>query len=158
MIFVTVGTHSQGLDRLIKKMDEIAGKIDEEVIMQIGSSKYRPKNARYFDFINDFENIIELNRKARIVVCHGGAGTIITALDEGTPVIAVPRLKKYEEHINDHQLELVDALSTSGKILAVYDIELLEKALNSPFVNSHKNFEDNNRMVRAIKNYLDELN
>ncbi len=158
MIFVTVGTHSQGLDRLIKKMDEIACKIDEEVVMQIGSTKYRPKNARYFDFIEDFERIKELNRKARVVVCHGGAGTIITALDEGKPVIAVPRLKEHGEHINDHQLELVDALSNNGKILAVYDIDLLEEALSSPFVNSHKKSHGDNRLARAIRNYLDGLN
>ena len=158
MIFVTIGMHSQGFDRLIKKMDEIAGKIDEEVIMQIGSTKYKPKNARYFDFIKDFEKIKELNKTARVVVCHGGAGTIITALEEGKPVIAVPRLKKHREHINNHQLELVDALSNNGKILAVYDINLLDEALNNPFINSHKKSNANSDIVGAIKNYLDRLN
>ena len=38
MIFVTVGMHTAGFERLVKKMDEIAGKIDEEVIMQIGGT------------------------------------------------------------------------------------------------------------------------
>lgn len=156
MIFVTVGMHSQSFDRLIKKMDEIAGKIDEEVIIQTGSSKYKPKNAKYFDFTDNFENIIELNSKARIVVCHGGAGTIITALDAGKPVIAVPRLKKYGEHINDHQLELVDALSYNNKILAINNTEMLENALNSSFINSHKKL-DNKKMISSIKNYLDCL-
>jgi UDP-N-acetylglucosamine transferase subunit ALG13 len=47
MIFVTVGTHYQGFDRLIRKMDEIAGKIEEDVIMQIGSTQYKPINAKY---------------------------------------------------------------------------------------------------------------
>ena len=158
MIFVTTGTHSQGFDRLIQKMDEIAGKINEEVIMQIGSAKYKPKNAKFFNFINDFEKIKELNKKARVVVCHGGAGTIITALEEDKPVIAVPRLKKFNEHINDHQLELVNALSDCGRIFAVYDIELLEKALNSPFVVSHKKFKRDTRIIANIKNYLDRMN
>jgi len=139
-------------------MDEIASKIDEEVIMQIGTSRYKPKNAVYFDFINDFEKVKKLNRKARVVVCHGGAGTIITALDEGKPVIAVPRLKKYGEHINDHQLELVDVLSNIGKILAVYDIELLEKALKNPFANNNKKVERDHNIVRKIREYLDMLN
>jgi UDP-N-acetylglucosamine transferase subunit ALG13 len=150
--------HSQNFDRLIKKMDEIAGKINEEVIIQIGSSKYKPKNATYFNFTDNFENIIELNKKARIVVCHGGAGTIITALNEGKPVIAVPRMKKYKEHINDHQLELVDALSKNNKILAVHNIELLENALNSSFINSSKNLVDNKKMVNSLKDYLNCLN
>lgn len=150
--------HSQSFDRLIKKMDEIAGKIKEEVIIQIGSSKYKPKNAKYFDFTDNFENIIELNKKARVVVCHGGAGTIITALNEGKPVIAVPRRKKYKEHINDHQLELVVALSKNNKILAVHNIELLENALNSSFINSRKNLVDNKKMVNSLKDYLNCLN
>ena len=58
MIFVTTGTHSQGFDRLIQKMDEIAGKINEEVIMQIGSAKYKPKNAKFFNFIKLLNNFI----------------------------------------------------------------------------------------------------
>ena len=51
MIFVTDGTHYQGFDRLITKMDEVAGKIDDEVAIQIGSSKYHPKNAKWFTFL-----------------------------------------------------------------------------------------------------------
>jgi UDP-N-acetylglucosamine transferase subunit ALG13 len=156
MIFVTVGMHSQGFDRLIKKMDEIAGKIDEEVVMQIGSAKYKPKNAKYFDF-KDSQKIQELSHRARLVVCHGGAGTIIVALEQGVPVIAVPRLKRYYEVIDDHQLELVNALAKDGKIMVVYDIDKLERVLNSPFVNSPMKIKKDNRMVRALREYINEL-
>ena len=100
----------------------------------------------------------ELNKKARIVICHGGAGTIITALEEGKPVIAIPRLKKYNEHINNHQLELVDALSNNGKILVVHDIEMLENALKNPFIDSKKKINGNNEIVNNLRNYLDGLN
>lgn len=157
MIFVTVGMHSQGFDRLIKKMDEIAGKIDEEVVMQIGSTKYKPKNAKCFDFIRDFQKIQDLNREAKVVVCHGGAGTLIVALDQGTPAIAVPRLKCYNEHINDHQLELVNALANDGKIMAVYEIDKLEKALNSPFVNSPMKIKKDDKIVVALREYIKKL-
>ena len=158
MIFVTVGMHQEGFDRLIKKMDEIAGNIDEEVIMQIGSTEYQPRNAKYFEFTEDFQRVQELNRKARVVVCHGGAGTIITALEQGTPVIAVPRLKRYGEHINDHQLELVDALVEEGKVMAVYDVEELEGALNNLILNSSLKIEKDERLVNALKEYMEELN
>ncbi len=110
MIFVTVGLHNQGFDRLIKKMDEIAGTIDEDVIMQIGHTNYTPKNATYFRFKDDFSEIVNLNKNARLVVCHGGAGSIIAALEQKTPVIAVPRLKKFREHLNDHQFEISPGL------------------------------------------------
>ena len=157
LIFVTVGTHSQGFNRLIKKMDEIAGKSTEKIIMQIGSTTYKPKNAEYFEFTENNQVIRELNRKARFIVCHGGAGTIIAALDEGTPVIAVPRRKKYHEHVNDHQLELVQALEKSGKITALYDIEKLESTLNPPVVKSKTNVTKENGLVTALRSYVDGL-
>ena len=158
MIFVTVGMHTKGFDRLIEKMDEIAGKIDEEVIMQIGSTKYKPKNARYFEFIEDFQRVQELNRKARVVVCHGGAGSIINALEQGTPVIAVPRLKRYGEAIDDHQLELVDALAEEGKIMAVHDINNLENALlDVDKSRTEINVDGGEMLTFALKRYVSEL-
>lgn len=156
MIFVTVGSHYEGFERLVKKMDEIAGKIDEEVIMQIGYTKYKPKNAEYFDFIKSYKEIQELNRKARVVVCHGGAGAIITALEQGTPVIAVPRLKKYREHTDDQQLDIVKAMAEEEKIIAVYDVEELENALKSASEGSIK-IEKDRGLVNFMKNYLSSL-
>ena len=37
-------------------MDEIAEKIEEKVIMQIGYTKYQPKNAEFFDFVDAVRN------------------------------------------------------------------------------------------------------
>jgi len=156
VIFVTVGMHSQGFDRLIKKMDEVSGKIDEEVIMQIGSTKYKPKNAKYFDF-KDSEEMKELYQNARLVVCHGGAGTILTSLEQGMPVIAVPRLKRFNESIDDHQLELVDALAEGGKIQAVYDMGKLETTLKNPPMNPPTKSKKDDGVVRALREYIREL-
>jgi UDP-N-acetylglucosamine transferase subunit ALG13 len=143
-------------DRLVKKMDEIAGIIDEEVIMQIGKSIYKPKNAKYFDFI-DSEKITELTNEARIIVCHGGAGTIISALEMGKQVIAVPRLKRYNETLDDHQKELIEVLANAGKIIAVYDVENLMEALNSPFDPSQIKLGINNSLVKALRKYINGL-
>lgn len=156
MIFVTIGTPSQGFPRLIKKMDEIAGNIEEKVIMQIGHENYKPKNAEYFDFVVNFDKIRELNQKARVVVCHGGIGAIITALEQGTPVIAVPRLKKYGEENDDHQLETVKALVKEGIIKAVYEVDGLEKALKDINANSI-NIPRNKNIVRFLKSYITNL-
>jgi UDP-N-acetylglucosamine transferase subunit ALG13 len=156
LIFVTVGNHYQGFERLIRKMDEIAGMIDEKVIMQIGYGKYKPKNVEYFDFIESYKEIQELNQKARVVVCHGGAGAIITALEQGTPVIAVPRLKKYAEHTDDQQLDIVTAMAEEGKIIAVYDVDKLEKVLKSIGKKSIE-IEKDRRLVNFLKDYLSNL-
>lgn len=155
MIFVTVGSHYQGFDRLIKKMDEIAGKIDEKVIMQIGHTEYKPANAEYFDFVDDFQEIERLNREARVVVSHAGAGSILTALKLGSPVIVVPRLKKYDEHMDDHQLEIADAMSSKEGVFTVYDVDDLELHLNDNFlIDSHLN---KNKLVDSLKQYLATL-
>ncbi len=132
MIFVTVGTHTQGFERLIKAMDELvgSGKIKENVVMQIGNTKYEPKNCEYFRF-ESFKKILELNRSARVIITHAGAGCIITALQFGKTLIIVPRYKKFGEHVNDHQCDLASALDKERKAINVSDISSLEAALKS---------------------------
>jgi beta-1,4-N-acetylglucosaminyltransferase len=129
MIFVTVGMHYQGFERLICKMDEIAGKIDEEVVMQIGSTQYIPKAAKYFEFVDSDLTIMAHFKNARVIVSHAGAGTLLNALNLGKPIIVVPRLKMFGEHIDDQQLELAEALSTQGRAIAINDINELEESL-----------------------------
>lgn len=102
MIFVTTGVQMP-FDRLICKMDEIAGRIDEEVIMQIGQSQYIPVHAKYFRLMEN-DKIKKLNRDARVVVSHAGIGSILTALEQHTPVLILPRLKMLGEAWDDHQL------------------------------------------------------
>jgi len=156
IIFVTVGLHSKGFDRLIKKMDDIAGEIDEKVIIQIGSTKYIPKNAEYFDFI-DIKSLTKLIKEARIIVCHGGAGTIITSLELKKPVIAVPRLKKFNESIDDHQFELIDALAKDGKILTVKNIDQLGDVIKNIDQNKIEIEMERGQLISALKNYISTL-
>lgn len=152
MIFVTVGNHNQGFDRLIKKMDEIAGITDEQVIMQIGYTTYKPVNAEYFSFLESFEEILRLNREARVVVSHAGAGSIVTALKEKTPVIVVPRLKRYDEHMNDHQLEIAKAMSENKNVTVIYDVEDLDDYLKLDF-NFVEEFV-NDKLSTQLKKYI----
>ncbi len=156
MIFVITGMGWAQFNRLIQKMDEIAGMIDEEVIMQIGNTEYKPINAKYFDFI-DAERVAELTKRARVIVCHGGAGTIISALEQGKQVIAVPRLKMYNETLDDHQKELIEVLADAGKIKAVYDVENLMDALNSPFATSCAKNVINKSLTKTLKKYINDL-
>lgn len=154
MIFVTVGTHYQGFERLVKKMDEIAGKIDDEVIMQIGYTKYEPKNAKWFRFLEREEDILELYKKADVIVAHAGAGTLLTALSFGKPIVVVPRLKKFGEHVDDQQLELAEALESMGKAIAVYDIEKLEEAIKKARSLKYKPIKRERRLANFLKEYL----
>ena len=132
-------------------MDQIAGRIDEEVIMQIGRTEYTPRNAKYFQFTTA-EELRKLCQKARVVVTHG-AMTIIDALEQGTPVVVVPRLKRYNEVIDDHQLGFVRELEKEGKVIAVYDVEEIEEALKKADLKPPELAKDR-RLVGALKGYI----
>lgn len=151
MIFVTVGSHYQGFDRLVKKMDEIAGKIDEKVIMQIGNTKYKPVNAEHFEFA-EYSKIQKLNSDARIVVSHAGVGSILTALEQKTHLIIFPRLKRYSEVVDDHQLEIAKELSENPNVTIVNDVEDLEESLKTIFSFVEESSE--NRLVYSLKKYI----
>jgi len=156
MIFVTVATHFQGFDRLIREMDLIAGKINEEVIAQIGSTKYQPKNIKYFTYIEE-ELILKLYKESRIIVTHAGAGTLLTILKYKKPVIIVPRLKKYNEHVDDHQLELAEVLKNKDNVIIVYDIENLEDALTKADKLTYTEFKQNKELVFFLKDYIGRM-
>lgn len=118
MIFVTVGSRNYPFDRLFKKLDSLYedGVLTDEMFAQIGTSKYVPKHFEYRDYISpqEFDERVE---KADIIVSHGASGSIMNALNKGKKVIAVSRLKKYGEHINDHQIQNNEALSANGYVL-----------------------------------------
>ncbi len=124
MIFVTVGTHYQGFERLISAVDKLIekNKIKDTVIMQIGYSKYIPKNCKWFKFIEPDEFLKYCNN-SDIIISHGGIGSIIPPLKFKKKLIIVPRLKKFNEHTNDHQLQITKELERQKKIIAIYDGE-----------------------------------
>lgn len=126
MIFVTVGSRNYPFDRLFKKIDELyeRGILTEPMFAQIGTSTYVPRNYQYKDFISQ-EEFLEHIKKADIVVSHGASGSIMKALNEGKKVIAVTRLEKYGEHINDHQIQNNEAFRDNGYVLMA-DLELTD--------------------------------
>jgi len=156
LIFVTVGTHERGFDRLVKAVDDLigSGKIKEKVIIQTGYTEYIPKNCDSFKF-TDYDNIVELCKKASIVISHGGVGSIITPLELGKPVIVVPRLKRFNEHTNDHQLQIVKELERQEKIIPVYDIKNLENALEEARKVGNKKYnKQRSKILDIVSNYL----
>lgn len=137
MIFVTIGTHPDQFDRLIRRIDEIAPMIKEEIIVQRGFTRYKPKNIKYFDFTNDMDKYY---KQARIVIAQSATSLIEFILKYGKPVITVPRESKYNEHINDHQLEFAEYFSAKANVLMIRDMknltpQLLKKYNKKPKIN-----------------------
>ena len=59
----------------------------------------------------DREKFSELISKCDILITHGGVGSIITGLQNNKKVIVAPRLAKYNEHMNDHQIQITENFS-----------------------------------------------
>lgn len=120
MIFVTVGSRPYPFDRLFKMIDELyeKGALSGEMFAQVGTSTYVPKHFSFADFISpkEFEERIQ---NADIVISHGASGSIMKALNAGKKVVAVARLEKYGEHINDHQIQMIQAFAMNGYVLPV---------------------------------------
>lgn len=131
MIYATVGTMFLDYPRLILKMDEIARDTGEKVIIQIGLGSTIPRHCEYFDF-KPRDEVIAIQRQARVIVCHAGIGSVIDALQAKRPVIVVPRRKAMREHMTDHQMDLAEAVQRRGWGRTIVDIDELPDACANP--------------------------
>lgn len=160
-IFVTVGSRNYPFDRLFKKLDELCeeGVIKGEMFAQTGTSTYQPKHFKYQDFVSQDE-FLKWVEWSDIVVSHGASGSIMKALNAGKKVIAVTRLEKYGEHINDHQIQNNEAFAQNGYVVAVFEMEELAKAFESFYngTDGTKPWENKNPLaiVKMIDQFIQE--
>lgn len=118
MIFITLGTQACNFSRCMRMVEEIikSFKIDEPIIAQVGHTSYNSSLISCFDFVSE-QQYQDLISSARIVISHAGTGALFSSIKKGKKVIAVARLKKYGEMVDDHQKEIVAKLSSEGYIL-----------------------------------------
>ena len=135
-------------------MDEIAPNLSEEVVMQIGSTNYTPINTKWYPYLNSKE-ITKYYISSSIIISHGGAGTILDILSIGKPLIIVPRLKRYNEIIDDQQIELAEYLSKNGRATCIYDVNDLAITIHS-ILDSHRNINqyENDNQKNQLARYL----
>ena len=158
MIYVTLGTQDKSFKRLLESIDkEIKnGNIKDKVIVQAGCTKYDTKNMELFDLIDkdDFEKYMA---ECDLLITHGGIGSIISGLKNGKKVIACPRLAKYNEHINDHQLQIVERFAESGYILAYYENDNLKDILEKVKKFKPNKYKSNTKnIIKLITDYIDK--
>ena len=160
MIFVTLGTQKFQFDRLLADIDKLIdeGIICDEVFAQRGYSKYVPLNYKYVDFLSQDDFNKYLN-DCSFLITHGGVGSIMSGLKAGKKIIIYPRLKRYGEHIDDHQIEIAKKYTQLGYCLSVSEgIDLVDCILNiNSFYPQHKILTNNNSMlIRNIIKFLNE--
>ena len=163
MIFVTVGTHEQPFDRLIKAIDhfKISTNTDESIIIQTGYSTYEPVNCTWRKFFS-YQDMVKNITEAEIIITHGAPSSFIMPLQIGKIPIVIPRQKSFGEHVNDHQLEFCRTVESKlNNIILVENILNLEdtiinypekcKGKRSDLDTNNKNFNrELNRLVEEL--------
>ena len=157
MILITLGTQDKSFKRLLDAVQQQIdnGNIKDKVIVQAGHTKYNSEDMEIFDLI-PYEKFDEYVNKCDILITHGGVGSIITGLKNNKKVIAAPRLSKYKEHTNDHQLQIIDNFTKAGYILPLYDFDKLDQVLKQAVKFKPKKYQSNtNNMIKLIEEYID---
>jgi UDP-N-acetylglucosamine transferase subunit ALG13 len=95
-------------------------------------------------------------RQSRVVVTHGGVGSMLDAIKASRPVIVIPRMAIPSEVVNDHQVELATALAQRNLITLVYDPESLERALNLPSLPIGR-ISPPTDLIRALRESIERL-
>lgn len=159
MIFVTLGTVKWQFSRPLIEIEKAVKQnlINEEIIVQNGYTPFESKFLKTISFLSTKE-IDEMYKKASVVIVQGGTGSIIKGVKLGKKIIVVPRLKKYNEHIDDHQLEITNEMAKQNQIIPWYEkdniVTLLEKTKKfypAPFISGR------DKIISELENFIDNI-
>lgn len=161
MIFVTVGTHEQQFDRLVKAVDDLKldKVINEPVYVQTGYSTFEPTHCDHSRFL-PYAQMKEYMKVADVVITHGGPSSFIEAMAAGKVPVVVPRRGDLEEHVNNHQVDFVRTVAErQGGIIPVFDVDDLPVAIerarqvsnDASFKSHNEEFcYELNRLIRSL--------
>ncbi|MBQ7434850.1 MAG: beta(1,3)galactosyltransferase EpsH [Oscillospiraceae bacterium] len=155
-IFITVGSQKFQFNRLLSAVDRLVseGRITDEVFAQIGSGDYVPQHFPSRPFLDQDAFAARLDW-ADIVLTHGGTGVIINAVKRGKKVIAVPRLARYGEHVDDHQIELLRQFEELELICRWDDCGTLDEAVALVKKTDYRPYQSNTRaIIDSIEDFI----
>lgn len=157
MILVLLGTQNYSFRRLLEEIQKCIDKglISQEVIVQSGGTKFTSSQMKLFSLIGQ-ENLKEMISKADLIITHGGVGSIVSSVKLHKKVIAVPRLEKYGEVSNDHQIQIIETFANEGFIIGLHDVSELEDALQKVKDFEPKTLKSNTEnIIKLIRNYIE---
>lgn len=151
MILVTLGTQDKSFKRLLNAVQKCIDDkvINEEVIVQTGCTKYNSKDMKIFDLMSQ-EQLDKYRKQARIIITHAGVGSILDSLRLDKKIIAAARLKKYHEHTNDHQLQILNNFANDGYIIKLENFDDLSSILNNIDSFNPKKYDGNNEKIKNM--------
>lgn len=157
MILILLGTQDNSFHRLLEEVQRLIDKkiITEKVVVQAGRTKYESKDMEIYSLMPE-EDLKEIMERSDLVITHGGVGSIVMALKMGKKVIAVPRLSEFGEHINDHQIQIIDSFNSQEFLIGVTNLKDLEKALEKSKEFTPKKFKsETEHMINLIEEFID---
>lgn len=140
-----MGTQKQLIERLVNSIVESESLKSENFIIQSTVPYESTKNQKNIEVIGlvSSSDLQKLVAQASLVISHGGTGSIIGALEQKKKVIAVPRLSKYDEHIDDHQLELVDAFASANYVIKYGEDDSIDELIHQARTFTPKQYISN---------------
>ena len=160
MILVMLGTQNNDFHRLLDEIEKNIenGNINEEVVVQAGFTKYKSDKMKIFSLTSK-EKLENLIKQADLIITHAGIGSIEMALEQNKKVIAIPRLKKFREHVNDHQKDIERKLDEKGCLIGIDDVSKLGIALKKVKKFIPKKYEKSNsdEIIYIIKTFIDKI-
>ncbi|WP_191557382.1 PssE/Cps14G family polysaccharide biosynthesis glycosyltransferase [Metabacillus idriensis] len=155
MIFITLGTQRFPFNRIIDQVEELKKTYKGDIVIQNGYTKCDLKDVLSQNFM-DSELFINYIKKADIIVTHGGTSSIIKSLEAQKKVIAVPRLQRYKEHVDDHQLDICSTFEEKGYITVLKENDHLIEKIESMKNQTFNTYESNKRdLLNDITNYIE---
>ena len=149
MILVTLGTQKQQFTRLLEYIEN--ANIKEEIIVQAGFTKFESNKMKIFDFI-DYDAMNKYIDKADLIITHAGTGSIVSALKKDKKVIACARKSKYQEHVDDHQEEILDVFYEEGYILKIdEELDLDDVYKKSKSFKPKKFISNTEKFIRLLE-------
>ena len=159
MTLILLGTQDKPFNRLLDEVLKLKekGKIKDDVVAQIGCTKFSSDKIKTLSFVSR-EEYAKLIDEADLIISHAGVGTITDCIKKGKKVIVVPRLKKYKEHTNDHQIQITKEFVEKDYVLAAYDTKDLGKILKRIDKFKPNKYESNNgKFKEKLKEYIDSI-
>lgn len=158
MIFITLGTQNFNFSRLLLAVEAAInnGVLKGKVIAQIGNNKFDSEHIQCIPFL-DKESFNRYMEEAEFIISHAGTGSIITALKKQKKVLVAPRLNKHREHIDDHQLEILEAFAKLNLIIPLKkDLSDLEQKITD--INQYKLDSYKSNTLAFNRNLTDLIN
>jgi|AntRauMFilla1563_2_1112583.scaffolds.fasta_scaffold19565_2 UDP-N-acetylglucosamine transferase subunit ALG13 len=159
MILVLLGTFPLSFDRPLVALEQLLreGIISDDVIVQSGYTVFSSSYMTFLPFL-PLEELLVLYKKADLIITQAGTGSIIKGLKMNKKIIAVARLAKYGECVDDHQQELVQEFAEAKYLLPWYEGDNLEEILS---LANHFAFQpyksSNNEIINYLINYIDNI-